>query len=212
MLFFKQLDFIFGQRSEVVGETVGFPRFVAASEGKSTASLTTNGRDAALEASATKLLRMLGINRLAPLLRVEWNPRLRTAAGRADYRQNLISLNPLLRAHGGAEIDRTLRHELAHLLAHFRAGRRRINPHGAEWRQACADLGIAGESRCHTLPFPTQRRRRRFLYRCPKCAQDFPRLRRIRRAVACLACCRQHHRGAYHAHFQLRLVRSDGRD
>jgi SprT-like family. len=36
-----------------------------------------------------------------------------TAAGRADYRQKVISLNPRLLEHP-AEIDRTLRHELAH--------------------------------------------------------------------------------------------------
>ncbi len=163
-------------------------------------------RDAKLEATARALLCSSDAITLAPLIRVEWNRRMRTAAGRADFHRNLISLNPRLREHGDAEIDRTLRHELAHLLAHARAGRRRINAHGAEWRQACCDLGIGGEARCHTLPFPTQRRRRRFLYRCPKCAQDFPRVRRIRRAVACLACCRAHNRGRFARQFQLALV------
>jgi predicted SprT family Zn-dependent metalloprotease len=132
---------------------------------------------------------------------------MRSAAGRADFRRNLVSLNPHLRAHGEAEVDRTLRHELAHLLAHARAGRRRISPHGPEWRQACSDLGIAGESRCHTLPFPTQTRARRFLYRCPSCKTEIPRVRRIRRSVACLACCRRHNRGQYDEQFRLRLVR-----
>jgi len=136
------------------------------------------------------------------------NPRLRTAAGRADFRSKLVSLNPRLREHGEAEIDRTLRHELAHLVAHLRAGRRRISPHGPEWRQACCDLGIGDERRCHTLPFPTRPRARRYLYRCPKCAADFPRVRRMKRAVACLACCRRHNRGAYDKQFQLRLVRA----
>ena len=209
MLLFKQLDFLFGKRSGIVttvGEAVSFPSF---KHGKPTASPTTSGRDAAFEMNAREMLRAIGADLLAPKLRVEWNKRLRTAAGRADYRKNLISLNPRLREHGAAEIDRTLRHELAHLLAHFRAGRRRINPHGAEWRQACCDLGIGDEERCHTLPFPTQKRRRRFLYRCPKCALDFPRVRRIRRAVACLACCRRDNRGRFSAQFQLRLVRSE---
>ena len=166
----------------------------------------TPRRDGELEARARHTLASIAAPALAPLVRVEWNPRLRTAAGRADFRQKLVSLNPRLREHGPEEIDRTLRHELAHLLAHFRAGRRRIAPHGLEWRNACRDLGIGGEKRCHTLPFPTQRRRRPFLYRCPNCAQNFPRVRRLRRTVACLACCRRFNRGRYEVKFQLRLV------
>src|SRR5438128_3545960 len=119
-------------------------------------------RDADLETTARELLRSLGAARIAGELRVEWNPRLLTAAGRADFRQKLISLNPRLCDYGEAEIDRTLRHELAHLLAQFRAGRRRILPHALEWRDACRDLGIGDEVRCHGLPFPVSERARRF--------------------------------------------------
>ena len=136
-----------------------------------------------LETTARELLRSLGAARIASELRVEWNSRLKTAAGRADYREKLISLNPQLVDHP-TEIDRTLRHELAHILAQFRAGRRRISPHGAEWRQACFDLGIADEKRCHNLPFPVRTYIARFIYRCPNCRQEFPRVRRMRRAVA----------------------------
>jgi SprT protein len=167
-----------------------------------------SGRDAKLEAHSRELLRSINATALLPLIRVEWNPRMRTAAGRADFQRKLISLNPRLCEHGDAEIDRTLRHELAHLVAHLRAGRRRIAPHGPAWRQACCDLNISDEKRCHTLPFPSRTRARRLLYRCPKCAADFPRVQRIKRAVACLACCRRHNRGAYDRRFQLRLVRT----
>ncbi len=104
-----------------------------------------------LEQTARDLLRANGADRIATELRVEWNSRLKTAAGRADYREKLISLNPRLLDHP-TEIDRTLRHELAHILAQFRAGRRRISPHGAEWQRACVDLGVADEKRCHNLP------------------------------------------------------------
>src|SRR6267143_3523353 len=72
--------------------------------------------------TARELLRSLGAAQIANELHVEWNSRLKTAAGRADYRQKLISLNPRLVEHP-TEIDRTLRHELAHILAQFRAGR-----------------------------------------------------------------------------------------
>jgi SprT protein len=171
------------------------------------AGVTAPGYNASdLETIARDLLRSLGAARIAGELRVEWNPRFKTAAGRADYREKLISLNPQLVDHP-TEIDRTLRHELAHILAQFRAGRRRILPHGAEWRQACVDLRIADEKRCHNLPFPVRTYTARFVYRCPNCRQEFPRVRRMRRAVACLACCRKHNDGGFDPRFQLRLIR-----
>ena len=162
-------------------------------------------RDADLETTARELLRVHGASRIGRQIRVEWNPRLKTAAGRADYRQKLISLNLRLVAYP-EEIDRTLRHELAHFLTQFRAGRRRISAHGAEWQQACRDLGIPDERRCHTLPFPAKRYAPRFVYRCPNCTKEFPRVRRVRRPVACLACCRKHNGGDFDPRFQLRLV------
>jgi predicted SprT family Zn-dependent metalloprotease len=162
-------------------------------------------RDIDLQQTARARLRANGAVRIASELRVEWNSRLKTAAGRVDYRQKLISLNPRLLEHP-AEIDRTLRHELAHVLAQFRVGRRRILPHGVEWRQACRDLGITDEKRCHNLPFPVNERARRFLYKCPNCQRDFPRTRRIKRAVACLACCRAHNGGEFDARFRLKLI------
>jgi SprT protein len=166
------------------------------------------GRDAGLELQARELLRLNGADRIAVEVRVEWNPRLKSSAGRADHRQKLILLNPRLREHGAAEIERTFRHELAHLLAQFRAGRRRILPHGSEWREACQDLGIGDEKRCHNLPLPTTERPRRFLYKCPNCQRDFARAHRIRRAIACLACCRAYNGGKFDARFRLRLADS----
>src|SRR2546430_4278145 len=162
---------------------------------------------AVLLKTARELLCSLGAKRIATELRVEWNSRLKTAAGRADHRQKLISLNPRLVEHP-AEIDRTLRHELAHILAQFRAGRRRISPHGPQWRQACVDLGIADEKRCHNLPFPVRTYTARFIYRCPNCRQEFPRVRPVRRAIACLACCRKHNGGGFDPRFRLRILRS----
>jgi predicted SprT family Zn-dependent metalloprotease len=172
-------------------------------------SLVVLGRDAALEAKAREILAALDATELGREVHVEWNARLFSAAGRADSRRNLISLNPRLREHDSAEIDRTLRHELAHLLAQFRAGPRRIPPHGAQWRRACRELGIADEARCHTLPFPVKQRARPFLYRCSRCGKDFPRARRIKRAVACLECCRKYNRGKFDPKARLRLVESE---
>jgi SprT protein len=190
----------------IVGQALRLPEFKMATE----VALQFRGRDVALEAQARELLHSLGASRLARQIRVEWNWRLQTAAGRADYRAKLISLNPRLGEYGDGEIARTLRHELAHFVAQFRAGRRRISPHGVEWRQACRDLGIADEVRCHTLPFATRTSLTRFVYRCPHCRQKFPRVRRVRRVVACLACCRAYNGGDFHARFRLQLVSCSG--
>jgi len=169
-------------------------------------SLVVLGRDFGLEGKARRILEELGASELASALQVEWNARLFSAAGRADFRRQLISLNPRLHEHGPAEIDRTLRHELAHLLAQSRVGRRRVAPHGSEWKKACRDLGIGGEPRTHALPFPVQKRTRRFIYICPRCGKEFPRVRRIKRSVACLDCCRQFNRGKFDRSAQLRLM------
>lgn len=197
MQLLRQLEFA------LVAQALRLPKPEPASDAL---ALQFYGVDPDLETQARDLLRANGAARIARELHVEWNSRLKTAAGRADYRQKLISLNPQLFEHP-TEIDRTLRHELAHILAQFRSGRRRILPHGAEWRQACCDLGIADEKRCHNLPFPAQTYAARFVYRCPNCRQKFPRVRRVRRAVACLACCRAYNGGEFDARFRLELVR-----
>ncbi|MEP6586440.1 MAG: SprT-like domain-containing protein [Candidatus Udaeobacter sp.] len=204
----RQLEFEFRSTNLVfVGPPGVAPgELINESEGKVPAGHTSG--TAVLLQTARELLCSLGAKRIATELRVEWNSRLKTAVGRADHHQRLISLNPRLVEHP-AEIDRTLRHELAHILAQFRAGRRRISPHGSEWQQACRDLGIADEKRCHTLPFPAKRYAPRFIYRCPNCRRDFPRVRRIKRAVACLACCRAHNGGEFDARFRLELMNRD---
>ena len=165
-----------------------------------------HGRDPNLETKARELLRQHGADRLAARVHVSWNRRLQSAAGQASYRTASVTLNPRLHDHDITEIDRTLRHELAHLLAQFRAGQRRIPPHGAAWRKACRDLGIADEARCHTLPFPVKPRARRFLYRCSRCGKEFPRVRPIKRAIACLECCRKFNGGKFDPKARLRLV------
>ena len=200
---FKQLEFL------IVGQALRLPIAVPAPLRRGAFAATErrgySGRDHALEEKSRTLLRQLGAAKLARDVRVEWNPRMKSAAGRADYRERLISLNPLLRDHGIEEIDRTLRHELAHLLAQFQVGRRRIAPHGPEWREACRALDIAAEARCHNLPFASKSFAPRFIYRCPNCRQEFPRVRRIRRVIACLACCRKHNGGDFDPRFRLRL-------
>jgi SprT protein len=160
-----------------------------------------------LEETARTLLRGIGCVKLAAEVQVRWHSRLRTTAGQAYYAKSLVRMNPKLMQFGMEEVDKTLRHELAHLVARFRAGRKRIAPHGAEWRQACRELGLADEKRCHDLPLPRTKQRPRHRYHCPNCRRDYDRVRPFRRAVACLECCRAHAHGRYDERYRLVKVR-----
>ncbi len=167
---------------------------------------TPDGRDAELEAQTRAMLEALELPGVAKLVTVSWNARLRSTAGYARYPSWAIELNPKLREFDG-QVDRTLKHELAHLIAYHRAGRRRIEPHGREWRQACADLGIAGEKAQHRLPLPRNEIERKLTYACPACQAPVHRVRKFRRPTACLNCCNKHAGGQYDGRFKLALVR-----
>jgi predicted SprT family Zn-dependent metalloprotease len=166
----------------------------------------TAERASDIESRACALLRKLGYADLARRVKVRWNARMRSTAGSAFVTKALITLNPRLRTFGDAEVDRTLRHELAHLLAHHRAGRKRIAPHGPEWQQACRDLGLHDEKRCHTLPLPRRELAARHFYKCPKCDLELKRVRPFQRKTACLDCCRRHNRGRYDERFRFLKV------
>jgi predicted SprT family Zn-dependent metalloprotease len=166
-----------------------------------------DGRDEALEAQAREWLHALELPGGAKLLTVSWNARLRSTAGYARYPKWVVELNPLLRDFEG-QVERTLKHELAHLIAYHRSGRRRIEPHGREWRQACADLGIAGEKAHHRLPLPRNEVARKLVYACPACQTTVQRVRKFRRPTACLHCCNKHAGGQYDGRFKLALLAS----
>jgi SprT protein len=158
-----------------------------------------------LTLTCQQLLSQIGLPGMAKSVQVYWNPRLRSTAGYAAYPAWRIELNPRLMEFEG-QVDRTLRHELAHLVAYLRAGRRRIEPHGHEWQQACADLGIPGENARHTLPLPRHTVTRRHRYACPHCEHIILRVRKIKRGAACHTCCQAHAGGRYDERFKLRLL------
>ncbi|WP_461782585.1 SprT family zinc-dependent metalloprotease [Prosthecobacter sp.] len=168
-------------------------------------SALQDGRDETLEAQAREWLHALELPGGAKLLTVSWNARLRSTAGYARYPKWVVELNPLLRDFEG-QVERTLKHELAHLIAYHRSGRRRIEPHGREWRQACADLGIAGEKAHHRLPLPRNEVVRKLVYACPACQTTVQRVRKFRRPTACLQCCNKHAGGQYDGRFKLALL------
>lgn len=160
--------------------------------------------DPLLQDFANQLLVAAGCRGL--LVSVYWNPTLRTTAGMASWKERRIILNPKLVEVSAAEVQRTLRHELAHLLAQHRAGRRRVDAHGAEWRQACVDLGIPNEARCHELPFKRRKIPRKFFYACPECSTVLARVRPLRRRVACVKCCRKFNGGTYQERFRFKPI------
>ncbi len=164
-----------------------------------------DGRDAILEKQGREWLDRLGLHEGAMKLKVVWNRKLRSTAGYARWPVWCVELNPRLVEFEG-QVDRTFRHELAHLVAYARAGRKRIEPHGAEWRKACADLGIPDESARHTLPLPRSKQARNFTYQCPSCGVKVDRVKKFQRYTACLACCRKHNGGRYDARFQFVLM------
>ena len=135
---------------------------------------------------------------------IVWNRRMRSTAGRAFLSLAKVELNPKL-LHLGEQalvhMRQTLLHELAHLLAHHRYGRG-ISAHGAEWKQACADLGIPGESATHSLPLPTRTQRRKWRYTCPACLEVIERVRRMRSQSACYTCCKTHNGGYFDRRFK----------
>lgn len=161
------------------------------------------GVDAGLGELCRGHLERLKLVELAGRVVVEWNPRMRSSAGRALWPHGLIQLNPRLLEISEAEVRRTVLHELAHLIAYERHPHRRIKGHGPEWRRACADVGIPDERATHQLALPTRTMRRQWRYECPACEKSFERVRRFRSAVACYDCCRVSSGGTYHDAFRL---------
>jgi len=159
--------------------------------------------DTGLTAWCQETATALDLPELSRRVRVTWNARMQTTAGRAWWPDRLIELNPKLKDFPPEELWRTLRHELAHLVAYERCGRRRIEPHGIEWRTACADLGIPNEQPYHSLPLKRRRMKRNFTYTCPWCLESFRRVRKIRRVVACYPCCAKHSDGQFDIRFRL---------
>lgn len=173
---------------------------------RSSPRVSTGGsgnEDGGLTAWCAETAKALTLPELARRVRVSWNPRMQTTAGRAWWPDRSIELNPKLKECAPEELWRTLKHELAHLVAYERCGRRRIEPHGVEWRAACVELGIPNEKPFHNLPFKRRRMKRNHAYICSNCFTVIHRVKPIRRMVACYDCCRKFNGGFYHDRFRL---------
>ncbi len=165
----------------------------------------TGNRDIRLEAECGRILALLGMASSARKLRVLWNTRLRSSAGFASYPSWRIELNPRLQEFDG-QVERTLKHELAHLVAFQRAGHTRIDAHGPEWRKACEDIGIPDERAHHHLPLPRNEVKRKFTYVCVSCGLLVRRVRKFRRYSACRTCCINLGDGHYDDRFRFEQI------
>ncbi|MFN0183859.1 MAG: SprT-like domain-containing protein [Aquabacterium sp.] len=103
-------------------------------------------------------------------VRVAWNERLTTTAGRAFLRLGQIELNPTLMQQAPNQLDMVLTHEAAHLAA-FRLFGPNIAAHGRHWRSLMRLAGYPPEV-THKIPVGQVRRaRRRYVYLrvCDQC-------------------------------------------
>lgn len=161
------------------------------------------GIDEDLTKICSRLAKMLGLHQLAARVGVEWNPRMRSTAGRATWPTCLIELNTHLPKISQDELRRTLLHELAHLVTYERLGHVDVLPHGEEWQQACADVGIPGESATHRLTLPARTFKKKWKYICPNCGSAIQRVRRFKGRVACYECCQKTRAREYDERFRL---------
>ncbi|MFK7911930.1 MAG: SprT-like domain-containing protein [Akkermansiaceae bacterium] len=195
-----QLEFLFLRRKKSTRPASRLGKRREKSKKESRSSLL---HDQEMTSECVRLLTELGLDSMAGNVKVLWNQRMRTTAGRAFWPEGKIEMNPKLEQIAPDEIRQTMLHELAHLVAYERAGRKRISAHGPEWRQACADLGIPGERATHSLPLPGRKMKRRWRYSCPACGEGFDRVRKMKRYAGCYPCCLKHNGGYYHKDFRL---------
>ncbi len=96
-------------------------------------------------------------------VRIAWNERLTTTAGRAFLKQGLIELNPRLLGRSPEQVPMVLTHEAAHLAA-FRLFGANIPAHGRHWRSLMR-LGGHPPEVTHQIPVHGLRKsQRRYVY------------------------------------------------
>lgn len=133
-------------------------------------------------------------SRRFPHPRVRWDLK-GAAAGQVRFPragEPIVRFNlQLLEENGAAFIDRTVPHELAHVVTRSLFGDR-ARPHGREWQAVMALFG-ADASRCHDYDISraSTRRMQRFPYRCDCRRHLLTRIRKNRMAAGQIYHCRR---------------------
>lgn len=83
--------------------------------------------------------------------------------------ERYLRYNPFLfEKHFQEGLRDTIPHEVAHYMVDYGYPRKRLRPHGPEWRHVMSLLGVDNPSATHSTDLTgiTQRRQRRFEYQC----------------------------------------------
>lgn len=136
---------------------------------------------AALLSLAERLIRESGL--------VGWRVRVgsaKTNLGSCRYRDKTIMLShPLAALNPLAELEDTIRHEIAHAIAGPGAG------HGPEWKRVAVEVGARPEREARGLASPPKQA----VGTCPNCDRVVRKHRRVR--VACGPCCTKYNGGKF---------------
>lgn len=109
-----------------------------------------------------------------PPVTIKWSNRMRIA-GTCDSRRRIITLSHTYHTHFPDDVDDTLKHEMIHL---------RCPNHDAAFRREAARVGAS----VHCRDYPELHPRARYMYICPTCGQEYPRVRRAQ--LYCGRCAR----------------------
>jgi len=117
----------------------------------------------------------LYFDNLLPGVTIRWSDRMRIA-GTCDSHRRIITLSRPYHSHFPDDVDDTLKHEMIHL---------RRPRHDASFRREAARIGAS----VHCRDYPDLHPRARFIYICPTCNAEFPRVKRGH--LYCGRCARQ---------------------
>lgn len=99
---------------------------------------------------------------------VEFNPRMRTSAGRARIKHNIIELNPDILGRHPEHLEQTVAHEFAHLVAYALFGPRLGGGHGRGWKRTMGMMGHPAD-RTHNLSVDEKKVRKHKVKAMAKC-------------------------------------------
>jgi predicted SprT family Zn-dependent metalloprotease len=136
----------------------------------------------ALKLIVRSYLRRLGEEHRTRQVQVTFNPRLRTAIGRAEPSRRRIYLNPWLLDRYPRELVPTVVHELCHVVAGLREG------HGPRWKKLMDRCGLPAEVVHDLDTSDLEIRRRTWRWNCVNCGEDYRRKSRAAKYYRCGQC------------------------
>jgi len=132
-----------------------------------------------LRPQVVRWAQLWGLPGLADEVTVEFSRRFRRSLGLCWPSEARIRLAAFLQEGDPALLDEVLCHELAHVAAYrlhgsrTRLRRRRIRPHGPEWKALMVQAGYEARARFREEAFglsaPSRAPRARWEHRCPAC-------------------------------------------